>query len=305
MGYATDTTKAPGITEAQRRAMLGRAMDINALKAIFSAVLHLVALRSSPPAVVNVLGGEGVNTAPSESKLSSHIQQPVYTFDQLIHADAHPYLHMVMVAEAATEGPEVIDLTGTLADIYDDSATITYLRDKQLPSEPRELRRVLRRSASYSFHSDGLLYRTMPDGSIKQVPHPSKRSQLVSETHTKCGHYGQKRTRSLLLSSFWWKGMSADISQVLNACQACSRSNATFNTPHPTLHPVPVASPFYRCNVDHCGPFPTSKSGFKYVLVCMESLSKHVEAVPLRSKRIARGSRCVPNTCHREIWQLC
>jgi len=30
MGYTTDTTKAPGITEAQRRAMLGRAMGSNA-----------------------------------------------------------------------------------------------------------------------------------------------------------------------------------------------------------------------------------------------------------------------------------
>ena len=284
MGYATDTTRAPGITEQQRRSMIGRAMDSNALKAILSAVLYLARLPPTPTTAVCVLGGEGVDTAPSESKLSSHIQQPVYTFDQWIHAEAHPYMHMIMVAEAAEEGLEVTDFARTLADIYDDSATLTYIRDKQLPSEPRELRRVLKRSASYSFHPDGLLYRTMPDGSTKQVPHPTKRSQIVLETHTKCGHYGQKRTRSLLLSSFWWKGMSADISQVLNACQACSRSNVTFNTPHPTLHPIPVASLFYRWNVDLCGPFPTSKAGFKYVLVCIESLSKHVEAIPLRSK---------------------
>ena len=291
MGYSTDTTKAQGVSEAQRRAMLGRAMDSNALKAIFSAVLHLHNLPPEPSAAVCVLGGEGVGNALSESKLSSHIQQPVYTFSQLIHADAHPYMHMVMVAEAAEETrdvidltKDVIDLTGTLADIHDDSATLTYLRDKQLPSEPREQRRVLRRSLAYTYHPDGFLYRILPDGSHKQVPHPARRSQLVLETHTKCGHYGQKRTRSLLLSSFWWKGMSADISQVLNACQACSRSNATFNTPHPTLHPIPVVGLFYRWNVDLCGPFPTSKAGYKYVLVCIESLSKHVEAIPLRSK---------------------
>ena len=76
--------------------------------------------------VACVLGGEGVDTAPPDSKLSSHSQQPVYTFGQLIHADAHPYMHMVMVAEAASEGPDVIDFSGTLADIYDDSATLTY-----------------------------------------------------------------------------------------------------------------------------------------------------------------------------------
>jgi len=57
MGYSTNTTRAPGVTEAQRRAMLGQAMDSNALKAIFAAVMHLIALKSSPTAVACVLGG--------------------------------------------------------------------------------------------------------------------------------------------------------------------------------------------------------------------------------------------------------
>ena len=162
-----------------------------------------------------------------------------------------------------------------------------YLKDKQLPHEPRELRRVLRRGAAYSFHPDGLLYRTMPDGSTKQVPHPSQRSQLVLEkTHQVWTLWPE--TYSLLLSSFRWKGTSADISQVLNACQDCSRSNDTFNTPHPTLHPIPVASLLYRWNVDLCGPFPTSKEGFKYVLVCIESLSKHVGPYPSDAKNCPR-----------------
>ena len=110
---------------------------------------------------------------------------------------------MVMVAEAAEEGLIVIDFARTLADIYDDSATLTYIRDKQLPSEPRELRRVLIRSASYSFHPDGLLYRTMPDGSTKQAPHPTKRSQIVLETHTKCGHYGPVSYTHLTLPTIY------------------------------------------------------------------------------------------------------
>ena len=71
-------------------------------------------------------------------------------------------------------------------------------------------------------------------------------------------------------------------------------SNSTFNTPHPTLDPIPVASLFYRWNVDLCGPFPTSKAGFKYVLVCIESLSKHVEAVPLKSKEAPEVAAAFP-----------
>ena len=124
----------------------------------------------------------------------------------------------------------------------------------------------------------------MPDGSSKKVPHPSERLTIIQDSHSRCGHFGQKRTRSLLLSSFWWFGMTTDILTVLKSCQACTRANATFNKPHPTLHSIPVVGLFYRWNVDLCGPLPTSDNGYKYVMVCIESLSKHVEAIPLRTK---------------------
>jgi len=57
MGYLTNTTAAPGVTESQLRAMLGRAMDSNALKAIMHAVLTLAHLSHDSAATVCVIGG--------------------------------------------------------------------------------------------------------------------------------------------------------------------------------------------------------------------------------------------------------
>ena len=277
MGYSTGATDAPGVTEAARCTILGRAMDSFALHTIYS-VARLVACHSPASTVVSVaeLGGEG-------ERVTSQLQQPHYTFAQYIHAGAAAYLHDSALANHVEALEETL---GSLSDIHADKSTLAYLRDKILPGndKPLEQRRVLKRANFYSFHPDGHLYRLMPDGSSKKVPHPAERLQIITECHERCGHFGQKRTRSLLLSSFWWVGMSEGIKQVLKSCQACARSNATFNKPHPTLHPVPVVGLFYRWNVDLCGPLPTCDAGYRYVQVCIESLSNHVEAVPLKTK---------------------
>ena len=287
MGYATGSTAATGLSDRQRCGVLGRAMDGFALRAIYSAASHLAASSTSDAVTsLSELGGGGKGdlalTAQSDESLQNLTPQQ-YTFAQLIHADAAEYLHEVALSSQAEaqETPK-----GLLADVFEDQATMAYLRNATMPSsaQPLELRRVLKRAQSYSFHSNGFMYRLMPDGSSRRVPHPSERLGIVADSHRKCGHFGQKRTRSLLLSSFWWVGMSRDIERVLKSCQACARANATFNKPHPTLHPVPVIGPFYRWNVDLCGPLPTSEAGYKYVMVCIESLTKHVEAIPLKTK---------------------
>ena len=49
------------------------------------------------------------------------------------------------------------------------------------------------------------------------------------------------------------------------------------------LLPIPVQDAFDRVACDIMGPFPTSKSGNRYVLVFIDALTKWVEAFPLPS----------------------
>ena len=264
MGYPVGSTAAPGVSDQSRRSALGRAMDGWAMRAIIAAII-LVS--------------------------RSHKPQPscLYTLSQSLHAGAVDYHNASMLAAVAedqeTGSPSQEDTQSpVLADIWADRVALTYLRDRVEPSNPTEARRVQRRALFYFFGGQGKLSRVMPDGSNRTVPRPPERLAIVKETHQRCGHFGQKRTRSLLLSSFWWVGMSRDVEHVVKSCQACARANATFSTAHPTMQSVPEVGLFYRWNADLCGPFPTTDTGYKYVMVCIESLSKHIECIPLKSK---------------------
>jgi hypothetical protein len=41
---------------------------------------------------------------------------------------------------------------------------------------------------------------------------------------------------------------------------------------------------FYRWHVDLCGPFPASTFKSQYVMICVESFSKHAELIPMPDK---------------------
>jgi hypothetical protein len=59
----------------------------------------------------------------------------------------------------------------------------------------------------------------MPDGSYRIVPKPADRLALVQQQHEQCGHFGVCRTTTLLHGKYWWHGLLADVSNVINRCQ--------------------------------------------------------------------------------------
>ena len=46
---------------------------------------------------------------------------------------------------------------------------------------------------------------------MRVVPHPSQRAHLVQHVHEDLGHFGVKRTYSLLQSQYWWLGLFTDV----------------------------------------------------------------------------------------------
>jgi len=47
---------------------------------------------------------------------------------------------------------------------------------------------------------------------------------------------------------------------------------------------IPVSSAGFRWHVDLAGPFPKSSEGNTHVMIAIEALTKHLEAVPIRNK---------------------
>jgi hypothetical protein len=171
-----------------------------------------------------------------------------------VYSEADLHCHLVATAEAVSaQEQQRVDPTA-------DSNMIALLRDGVLPTglDYREADRVRRRAKGYLWDNGGLL-RLMPDGARCKVPPPAQRYSIIMDTHERAAHWGVKRTRHLLLASYWWPGIDADVAKALATCAACAQVKANFNADRPELQPLPIEGLFYRWGVDYAGPFARSK----------------------------------------------
>ena len=186
-----------------------------------------------------------------------------------------------------------------------DEHTLVYLRtDKHAPTTgPEERKRVLKRATRYVWHPPQLsamegsplrlprLLRQVGDGSTRVVPAPGDREAVVVQTHEKCGHFGQRRTESLLLASYWWPGLRQQVAAVVQMCGACDRARQSFNRPHAPLSPLSIRGLLHRWSIDLCGPFPLTRQLNSYCMVLVEGHCRWAEMVAIPGKESARIAR--------------
>ncbi|OAE27650.1 hypothetical protein AXG93_3337s1130 [Marchantia polymorpha subsp. ruderalis] len=70
--------------------------------------------------------------------------------------------------------------------------------------------RVLQRAKRSRLEGSHVL-RVWENGRIRVVPHPAQRARIVRHAHEELEHFGVKRTYSLLLGQYWWRGMHTQI----------------------------------------------------------------------------------------------
>ena len=170
-------------------------------------------------------------------------------------------------------------------DIWQDQWAMQLLQSGEVPAglDRKEKGRVAHRARLYSWQ-DGALYRRLPDGSLRKVPEPGDRVELVQRIHEQCGHYGVKRTSFMVAASHWWRTLHADVEEVVRRCAVCDRVRATFDSQQAELQPLPIEPMFYRWGFDLAGEFPVTAKGHKWVMIAVEHFSKHIELLPLADK---------------------
>jgi hypothetical protein len=114
-------------------------------------------------------------------------------------------------------------------DVWQDSTTIAYLRTDSHASEQTAPAkdRIQHRAKHYYFEND-LLRKRMPAGIDKIVPEPHLWANLIRATHLDTGHYGIKKTYSLLEPVYVWAGMYEQVRFEVRACAASDRVKASF-----------------------------------------------------------------------------
>jgi transposase InsO family protein len=198
------------------------------------------------------------------------------------------------VAEVPIHGSDdETDRPQAIVDIWEDLPVLHKLQQGTYPLSisAMERDRIGHRITRFRWNN-GLLFRMWPDGTRRIVPRPDQRASLVRQVHEELGHFGIRRTHSLLRSQYWWTGMYQQVVAYVGRCEVCDRVRSSFNTLSPQLQPLPIMGLGYCWSLDFAGPLVVTPRGAKYVLVMVEHFSKWIEfvALPQNSVELAAAA---------------
>ncbi|PIK46445.1 hypothetical protein BSL78_16692 [Apostichopus japonicus] len=106
-------------------------------------------------------------------------------------------------------------------------------------------RSIRRRSKSFKLTGDADLVYVGPHGN--EVPRAVITGE-VAKTHKiqslhegfGGGHFGRDKTLEKVTSIYYWRGIANDVLEYVKQCEACQKSNNTFDKKVAKLHPIPV-----------------------------------------------------------------
>ena len=284
LGFTAGCTAAPQMSYEARHRATGSCFDINSLSTLLAAAFAIRARNDVPM--------HSLHSYPSWDEEELHDSGYPAPGPQLIGPNmAHPHLAGLLQSgqwflrlaslSAIATGEDSSDPVATSpADVWDDLEVMSYLRGEQkLPIS----RRTLKRSQRFRWTGD-TLFRCMADGTLREVPPPAGRYDLIRTLHESTGHWGRRRTTHMVLQTYWFSNLYQAVRDVVRSCSACSRQQATFNSLQPVLNSVPIRGYMYRWGVDLAGPFTTSDRGNTYFMVCIEHFSKYIEVFPINGK---------------------
>lgn len=124
--------------------------------------------------------------------------------------------------------------------------------------------------------------------SVLQIVVPRKRiRQILEEAHDSSsgGHFGVNKTLGRIRKRFYWGTCKQDVENWCRSCHVCVAKKGPFDKGKSELRIYNAGVPFERVQMDILGPFPTSSTGNKYLLVVSDCFTKWVEAFPLKNFR--------------------
>jgi hypothetical protein len=220
---------------------------------------------------------------------------------------APPLQHASLEQLEDATSPSPLPVDGSLDDIWNDSAVLNYLQFGTIPASilGRDRHRLLQRARSYrvstlpeeeakSRPGGFLLYRLMGPSSFL-VPHPTERLSLIQQFHER-GHFGIKRTCSMLRLQHWWYNLRDDVERALPSCAICAGDKAVFNQVPKQLSPLPIMGIGFRLHIDLSGEHVRTAAGNVFFMVVIDAFSKWAEVIPLPDK----GAFTCARALHRE-----
>ncbi|KAF0721978.1 Integrase catalytic domain-containing protein, partial [Aphis craccivora] len=129
------------------------------------------------------------------------------------------------------------------------------------------------RAQGFELHGQ-LLYRIYNGKELFVMP-KSMRKSITVGAHDLCGHLSVEKTVKQILQDNWFTGMRRYVKRHVSMCIECLMTKRPRGRQPGLLHPIPVGRrPFDIIHMDHIGPFLTTTTGNKYILVIVDNLTK-------------------------------
>jgi len=139
---------------------------------------------------------------------------------------------------------------------------------------------------------DGLLwykgqhgrYASQPDKWTLWVPEKLRHVIFVAAHNCPLlAHPGRQRTHLFISRRFWWRKMKENIDEAVDACIPCKTTKTPLKANFGLIGTFPLhAGMFEFLHIDHVGPFPTSKEGYKYLLTAIDRATNYVWIIPVK-----------------------
>ena len=137
---------------------------------------------------------------------------------------------------------------------------------------------------------DGLLYHKDQFGGVDifQLVIPEiKRQVIITAAHdsTWSLHFGSIKTIQRIKAYFYWPSIVHDVRRYVSSCEKCQkRARITKRDRVPIKHVLHNMNPFEHVSIDLIGPLePKSSSGHQYIICLIDSATRWVEALPLKT----------------------
>ncbi|KAI9557180.1 hypothetical protein GHT06_016988 [Daphnia sinensis] len=93
------------------------------------------------------------------------------------------------------------------------------------------------------------------------------------------GHMGVDKTIARVSERYWWPNFRKSVRKHVLSCNYCQFHKCVHGFPAGQLQPIPPPDhPLHTVGMDHLGPFKATSGGKKYIFMCIDYLTKYVEA---------------------------
>lgn len=110
------------------------------------------------------------------------------------------------------------------------------------------------------------------------------RPEILHACHDEpsAGHLGVTRTLARIRQKYYWPKLLPSVQHYVRTCRDCQRRKTPPLKPAGLLQPIPPpTAPFQQVGMDLLGPFPTSASGHRWIVVATDYLTRYAETQAL------------------------